>query len=154
MRFPPDTILRLLDRKERIVGANYTTRRDPYLPVAFPDLRYAKERVFTTPDSTGLEPVEALGFGCVMVEMDVFRKVPEPWFCVTWNPDTKVYMGEDVWFCCQAREHGETVYVDHDLSKDIKHIGGFEYGVEHAIQAKEQRDAYEARTGQPVLVGA
>ena len=36
--------------------------------------------------------------------------------------------GEDVYFCTMARVHGFEVWVDHDLSKEVTHIGQFEYG--------------------------
>lgn len=143
MLFPPDTLLRLLDRHHRIVGANYVERRPPYVPNAFPNLQTPNVRLFTEPEDTGLVEVEALGFGCILIEADVFRHLPRPWFAAAWVAQIQEFMGEDVYFCNKAREHGERVWLDHDLSQQIGHIGYHPFTMAEARQAREnglQRD--------------
>jgi len=134
MRFPADTLLQLLARQQRIVGANYVERRPPFSPIAFPNLEKSNARLFTRPEDTGLESVQALGFGCVLVETAVFRKLPRPWFCMGWAKAIEEFVGEDVFFCETARRNGETVYVDHDLSQRISHIGTMEFTMANAMQ--------------------
>ena len=51
MRFPPDTLFRLLGRKKPIVGANYRARNPPVFPTAVKGLK----RVDTLEESTGVE---------------------------------------------------------------------------------------------------
>ncbi len=36
--------------------------------------------------------------------------------------------GEDIYFCIKAKDAGFDTWVDHDLSKGIKHIGQYVYG--------------------------
>ena len=137
MRFPPDTLLRLLDRHKRIVSANYVERRPPYSPIAFADLQTPDVRVFTEPGDTGLVEVQAVGFGVILMEMDVFRTVAEPWFAVAWDPKAKEFAGEDVYFCAKARDAGERIWVDHDLSQEIAHVGSHNFSMAEARQARE-----------------
>ncbi len=131
MRFPKDVIRRLLAHGEPVVAANYATRRAPVQPVAF---RHAGlcDRVPTGPDSSGLEAVFAVGMGVFMVKADVFERLPLPWFQIGWAPGLGDFVGEDLHFCRLLGDHGIPVLIDHDLSKEIRHLGGFEYELNHA----------------------
>lgn len=141
MRFPKDTLLRLLARNEDVVGINYSTRGVPPSYVAIKQLGVeegeASLRCPTTPESTGLEEVAALGFGAVLIRREVFEALHDPqgplgpWFSFQWVPQRKQMMGEDVYFCKLVREAGFKVYVDHDLSKECAHIGQLEYVLDH-----------------------
>jgi hypothetical protein len=130
MRFPPDAIVQLIKRNEAIVGANYSSRTLPARPVAIKRVTGPEgepgELLYTRKESEGLEEVEALGFGLVMIRHDVFTGLPapsvKPWFWFDWIEGV-TQIGEDVHFCNLAREHGFKIYVDHDLSKCVYHIG-------------------------------
>lgn len=172
MRFPKNTIARLLQHHQPFVGVNYSHRKPPPQPVALkrnaagreqfrcpvcdtdpasgPSLRYSDDRqrvvcltcgyhrwamnskLITNEQSTGLEPVEAIGFGVTMVAREVFEQTPFPWFEHDYDHQEKRAIGEDTWFCWLAQQAGFPVFVDHDLSKDIRHAGSLEYSLEHA----------------------
>lgn len=134
IRHPPFTLLQLLSREKRIVAANYVERRPPFKPVAFPDIEHANNRIFTQPGQQDVQEVQAIGFGCVLTALDVFRVVPKPWFCVGWVTETQEYVGEDVFFSQVARQHGEQIWVDHALSQHIAHVGTMEYTMANALQ--------------------
>jgi hypothetical protein len=60
----------------------------------------------------------AVGAGCILINVDVFRNLPGPWF-IRWAgqiPGTNVYAsgvgGEDVGFCHYAGQNGHTIYGD------------------------------------------
>jgi len=140
MRFPRETIGHLILRDKPIVAANYATRRMPVKPVAMMDNDGEIGRVYTAPDSEGLQPVDYIGMGVMMVKREVFEKVEAPWFAIPYSTIGNHYIGEDVFFCRKAREAGYEVLVDHDLSHQVKHIGTFEYSHEGAWAMKEQVD--------------
>jgi len=140
MRFPKETIGHLILRDKPIVAANYATRRMPVKPVAMMDNNGEIGRVYTAPDSEGLQPVDYIGMGVMMVKREVFEKVEAPWFAIPYSTIGNHYIGEDVFFCRKAREAGYEVLVDHDLSHQVKHIGTFEYSHEGAWAMKEQVD--------------
>ena len=138
MRFPKETIGHLIARDKPIVAANYATRRMPVKPVAMMDEKGKIGRVYTAPDSEGLQPVDYVGMGVLMVKREVFEKMEQPWFAIPYSTKGDHYIGEDVFFCTKAREAGFEVLVDHDLSHHVKHIGTFEYSHEGAWGMKEQ----------------
>lgn len=124
MAFPPDTLMRLIDRKLPVVGANYVKRGLMSTPVTTDkDRRFLR----TDPDSTGIEIADSTGFGVLLVTADVYRKMEFPWFDTVWL-ENKDLMGEDVFFFKKMQhELGIELYIDHDLSQEVRHIGTFEY---------------------------
>lgn len=49
----------------------------------------------------------------------------EPLFSMPWNGSD--YLGEDVFFFMRLEEAGVPVFVDHDLSNQIAHVGEYGY---------------------------
>lgn len=144
MRFPPDTLHRLLDHGEPIVAANYPTRRQPILPTA-----EHKEHglLFTGPDSEGLIEVSHVGMGVMLVDMQVFARMRQPWFQLGFTPKTNEYIGEDVFFLRRARGDGYRTLVDQGLSREVRHTGEMEFRAEHANVTRDihnQRQAAHA----------
>jgi len=140
MRFPRDTLTRLLQHGKAMVGANYSTRGAPYRYVAIETLEneHAGEgrQLATTEESTGLAKVAAIGFGALLMRTTVLTSMLEdrPWFFYEYGDAGHV--GEDVFFCQKARKHDWEIYVDHDLSKLVAHIGQFEYEVGQVSRLK------------------
>lgn len=130
MRFPIDTIGRLLAHDKDIVAANYSTRKFPLKPVAFANDQ-SWDTVPTNPDSTGLELVAAVGMGVMLVKTEVFAKIGMPYFMIGYSPKTQEYSGEDIYFCRKARSVGYEIFIDHDLSKEVKHTGAIDFQHEH-----------------------
>ncbi len=136
MRFPQDALLQLLARDKPIVAANYPRRRHPVLPTAEHSTAQGKTFVFTGPTSTGTEPALVCGFGFILIRMDVFQTIPEPWFQIGYTSADAQYVGEDFFFCSRAKQAGYEILIDHDLSKVIKHTGSIEYTHEHCEQIR------------------
>lgn len=124
MKFPADTLLRLLRHGKSIVGVNCMARRPPHHSTAQTEDR---SEIVTTEDSSGIEKAGRLGFGLVLLQAKIFREMELPWFEFEWLPDKKVFRGEDYVFFDKVRKAGYELYVDHDLSKEVKHLGQFEY---------------------------
>lgn len=132
MRFPKDTIDRLIKADKDIVGVNATTRTVPVKPTA-KNLQVNledKTNTWLPVDSkgkTGLERVTSIGCGVMLVKKEVFKKTPQPWFWFYQLPGNKV-LGEDVHFCVTTQDAGFETWVDHDLSQEIGHVGSYTYG--------------------------
>lgn len=145
MRFPKDSLVRLLAHNVPIVGANYPTKKIPPTPTGIKEIgidpEQDAERIPYKKDPVmGLEKVDALGFGVVLVRTEVFAGIEYPWFYHYWQPELQRFMGEDVDFCIRARESGSDVYVDHDLSNECAHVGTFEFRMEHVGAFEEDED--------------
>ena len=155
--FPPDALLRLLQRGLPVVGCNYPRRTWPTGPVAS---RYDEagelEQLWTTKakaEADVVEEVALVGLGFCLIDMQVFGQVKahvdagigwaawEPFECRL-SPDTGSRMGEDASFFGELRAAGVKVYVDHALSWQIGHIA--ERVLTNA-DAEAERDAWLAR---------
>ena len=141
MRFPVHALVRLLAHGQPIVAANYTTRRPPFHPVSVRN--FGGERVYTEPDSSGLERVAATGMGLMLVQAEVVRNIPAPRFMMGYIPDDGTHVGEDLYFCRKIGELGVPILVDHDLSREVTHIGAVEFESNHAVAS---RDSLQARS--------
>ncbi|MGB3830884.1 MAG: hypothetical protein WA975_03360 [Mesorhizobium sp.] len=119
MIFPEDTIERLYQHGKPIVAASYSQRKEPAKPVAAKDGVW----VYTEEGSSGIEKVDFVGMGCMLVETAVYEAMDEPWHCLGWNEAKGTIVGEDVYFCRKAAQVGAETWIDHDLSKEIGHIG-------------------------------
>jgi len=134
MRFPSNLLYDLVKHDKDIVACNYATRRKPVKTVAFSD--FSSLQCIYSHGQFGLEEVDAVGMGAMLIKADVFRKLPQPWFNISYLPNGKMYIGEDIYFCKLAQAHGYTVYIDHDLSQKVGHTGSIDFW---------QRDAEETR---------
>lgn len=123
MRFPEDTLDRLLAHDADIVGANYVQRTMPEWWVARKD-----QQVVSSVGRSGLERVDSVGFGVMLVHAHVFHGLQRPWFDTPYDGTT--HLGEDLYFCQQANAAGFYVRIDHDLSQQVRHQGTVELGVE------------------------
>lgn len=141
MRFPKDALVRLLKHDADIVGINYSTRKVPPGFVAFKKKGKTNEehvKLETLPTSTGLEEVDAIGFGMVLIRTDVFRMLDYPAFETRYDQEAKMWIGEDVDFCLKAKAAGLQILVDQDLSKECAHIGRIEFRPEHVAATKDE----------------
>jgi hypothetical protein len=128
MRVPRELAVLLAMHEQPIVACNYRVRQASGLFTAF----RGDTRVETTERSTGLEAVEYVGMGAMLMQTDVVTGLGRPWFrhgLNEWGGD----IGEDVMFCRGLRAAGYEIYIDHDLSKEIEHIGQHAY---RTIQAE------------------
>lgn len=117
MTFPPDTALRLLAHDRDIVAANYVTRVAPSRPTAKRD-----GHCISSIDATGLEAVDHVGMGVFLMKASVVANIPSPRFWYSTQTET-----EDVYFCRQLRAAGHVISIDHDLSKQVGHVGQYTY---------------------------
>jgi hypothetical protein len=138
MRFPQDMIGRLLKHDLDIVATNCARRRMPTGPTAqLYKENGERELVWTMPESTGLQEVGSVGMGVMLIKANVFKALAEPWFETPWRHDKRGYIGEDVYFCQKAAAAGFKIWIDHDVSKEIGHIGTFEFKHDHTWVMKE-----------------
>lgn len=143
MEFPPDTLHRLMKHDKEIVAANYVTRKLPIIPVS-QDLN--SQRVNSN-GKTGLQEVRHCGLGVCLVDMKVIEAMEPPYFMFGYTKSGK-FVGEDVFFLHRARNNGTKVYIDHDLSNEVAHIGEYRYDMEScpAVEHAPLGDNW-ARTG-------
>jgi len=135
MRFPKNLLPRLLTRDVPAICASYTERSEPFRPVSFADSKDYSKRVWTRPEDTGTVRIAACGFGLLLLQTDMVRKMKKPRFLVGYLPTGEgTHMGEDIYFFMKMEAMGVPLLLDHDVTKEVRHIGRFEYSPSHALE--------------------
>lgn len=125
MMFPSTTALRLIAHGKDIVAANYMKRSVPLTTVAYPE-RGNWDNWLPLESQEGLEVVEGIGMGCMMMKVEILPQLVKPWFAFEYQDGC--WHGEDFYFQQKCRDQGFAVYVDMNLSRQIRHIGLWAFG--------------------------
>lgn len=120
MTFEPETLEVVLGRRQDIVLTNYLIKCEPPDFVA---VGLDGERVATRESSTGMQEILYSGFGFSVISTEVFKRTGQPWFLPYFNAEKSEYTTEDNPFFERARAAGFKVYLDHDASKLLGHVG-------------------------------
>lgn len=107
--YDPKTIPRLLSHRLPIVGCMVCRRYPPFDPIMLKG-EIGSYKSITEWEKDSLVEVDATGTGCLLFNMDVFRKMPEPWFVFRSSKGSPV--GEDIGFCSDLRNAGYKIFVD------------------------------------------
>jgi hypothetical protein len=141
--FPMDTVHRLIRWKKPFVGCNIPLKTLP----SFPTARARNASPFGSPvysnrnDAMGLEKVWRVGAGIFLLELSVLSKIEKPWFEVRYSDKHATFVGEDWFFCKRLEDAGIDILIDHELSRQVGHIGLFHYTHAHIPQMVEEAAA-------------
>lgn len=123
MMCPADLFYKIVRHDVDIVAPLAFTRNPPHRPVMFSTIEgfdpvtrrsyYINNTVHNYPKNKLVE-CDAVGFGAVLIKMDVFRKIGTPYFMGSMG------CGEDIHFCVQAKKAGFRVFMD--TSVKLGHI--------------------------------
>lgn len=122
--FPFFSVHQLAQHQVPIIGANIATKMLPSTPSARNSV--IERKPVYSHGKTGIEKVQYIGFGLTLIDLKIFSNMPKPWFPIEWRES--YYVGEDLAFCDKARAAGNLIYVDHDLSLQVQHVGDYHYG--------------------------
>lgn len=138
---PPDLFERLYKHQKDIVGALAFTRYGPHKPVIYvleegydPVAKkdyYTSKAYLNYPKDTLVE-CDAVGFGAVLINCNVFKKLARPWF----TPATG--KGEDIQFCFDAKKAGFKVFMD--TATKLGHLGPPKVITEEVYEAETNVD--------------
>lgn len=129
MKFPPNMVHRLFKHDLPVVACNYVKRAIP----AMPNTKSLDGKLIATNrDSHGLVEAKSTGFGAVLMKTEVLKDTPKPWFDLVWmdkgEGEKPEMMGEDVFFFHKMLHFTDhRLFIDHDASQHVSHIGTFEY---------------------------
>lgn len=112
MVFPSDALGRIVAHQQPIVSGHCLRRRRPFEPTTAIEGADGKLSTIRL-QGKGLVPVDAVGAAFLYVSIEVFRKVPSPWF-------EHGRLSEDYDFCEKARRAGFPIFVD--LGLRIGHL--------------------------------
>jgi hypothetical protein len=112
---PKDTIKRLLDYSLPIVSGVYPKKAATLEPGttasgADAELIFGQKEVPIQVGNFDPVAVSCVQGGMLLINLDVFRRMPEPWFQMLLGPDGRVVVGEDSFFCQRTAELGIKTY--------------------------------------------
>ena len=122
MTFPSDTLDKLITNGKDICGVAYHPRCEmgkitKYLDETHcvildnnKDLKY--KDIFEC---------YATGTGIILIKCDIFYKIERPWFQFEYYPTGQCKLGEDWWFCREAKKYGFKTWCDPTIK--VGHIG-------------------------------
>lgn len=149
MQFPRDTLHRLLKWQQMIVAANCCTKKFPTTTTARinPENRIGGDPVFSQ-GKVGIQRVWRVGTGVMLLNLRAFERLERPYFSLKWSGDkADAYVGED-WALCENFENaGIPIFIDHELSEEIGHIGTFNYNLSCVVSEEEEQRVREALAG-------
>ena len=149
MKFPPWALRKLMSYDLPIVAANCTKRGFPVHGTAHD----FEGNIVESHNKSGLETVRQVGAAFMLIRRDVLEKLRPPLFMFEWVEDLKDYCGEDIYFSQLVQQAGFDMVIDHDLSKQIGHIGRLTFG--HGQVGAEVPPSWEGRTSEdPTVVKA
>ena len=117
MQFEWDAAEKLLKHNKDIIGVPYNMRE---LPLKTTMKIHAEDGIIQEAHGD-LMKIAAVATGFMLIKTSVFPKLTKPWFF--WEFDGEVRMGEDVFFCRNARNAGFEIWAD--LSQKVGHIGDY-----------------------------
>lgn len=131
--FQPDLMVKLaehLDNGLKYVSGLYFKRQLPTSPVCFKTITQRKEGKELITEALTYEnypkdqlfPVDATGFGAVMLTVDLLKRVTEK-YGLPFSP--QLGLGEDMSFCWRAKQVGATLFCDSRIK--LRHIGAIAY---------------------------
>lgn len=127
MVFPNWTLHALLAHDKAVVAANCAVKQLPSLPTARQQGDKPAGTLVDSRETRGISRVWRVGTGVMLLKTSVFNSIQQPWFDITWNEANDDYTGEDWSLCEKLDAAGIPVYVDHDLSRHIGHVGSYTY---------------------------
>ena len=141
MLAPVDLFERLYKHQKDIVAALAFTRNAPHKPVIYKlskgfdsvsGKRYFVNYVMLDYPKDTLVECDAVGFGAVLIKVDVLRNMPKPWFMTTSGA------GEDIHFCHQAGEYNYKIYMD--TATKLGHLGYPKVVTEEVYEQESNRE--------------
>jgi hypothetical protein len=76
----------------------------------------------------GLVSVEGVGIGCMLMKTELLGQIEKPWFAFEYKDGS--WHGEDFYFQEKLRSIGHEIFIDMNLSRQIRHVGQWAFGPE------------------------
>ena len=155
--FPRKTLHKLLSHHVDCVACNIATKTIPAQPTARNKHESGDPKkwvtVYTDAESTGLEKVDRIGAGVMLLSRKAYEALKPGSFDMFWREDVQADQGED-WSMCEAlTAAGISIYIDHDLSKEVGHVGFFTYTHDVVGEVVSVRDPEPQQAEQAQAVG-
>ena len=141
--FPRKSLHLLLSRRKDVVAANIATKQMPAQPTARnkdPKHPTGWSPVYTDPDSPTLEKVDRIGCGIMLLSKKALQSIHPSHFDMKWIPEVDEIQGEDWSLCTALEKAGIDIWIDHELSNQVGHVGFYTYTHDDVGELPSVRD--------------
>jgi len=145
MIVPPDLFEKLVRHDKDVIAPLAFMRFYPHKPVIYNVVEgydtvtkqhYYQNYVVDRYPKNKLVECDAVGFGSVLIKVNILEKLEKPWFMVMTGA------GEDIHFCHRAKRAGFKIFMD--TSVKLAHLGRrkkiTEHTYEHATDTDKERE--------------
>lgn len=141
--FPRTLLHGLIKHQVDCVAANIATKQIPATPTARRKDPYGDPTkwitVYTDENSRGLERVDRIGAGIMLLSRKAYSVLKPGSFNMYWREDVQTEQGEDWSMCDVLEKAGIEIYIDHALSNLVGHVGRFTYTMEVVGEVRDVR---------------
>jgi GT2 family glycosyltransferase len=127
MSLPKDTLKKLTSANQNVVSGIYVKKKDDKKIEAFMKQGNNARRLDHSDLTRSIIEVHSFGFGCVLIKIEVLKRMTYPYFKYIRSQDGSVVIGEDMFFCKKAFDMGLKLHIVTDLR--VGHIGKQEYNL-------------------------
>lgn len=126
MTFEPTLLSDLMANNKDICGVAYHPRADTGQIIKYMD-EVTAVAIEHSDDPKYKDTFEchATGTGIILIKCDVFKKTPRPWFMFEYYDTGRVKLGEDWYFCREAKKAGFKIFSD--PTPKVGHLGEIIY---------------------------
>jgi len=141
MEVPEDIIAKLIKHQKAIVAALAFKRVPDYDPCIYINTSDENEFPKYVPidewEENTLLSVDAVGHGCVLINMEIFNFIEPPYYFPILSEDHTNSLGEDLAFCYKLKKANIPIFVD--TSIQCGHIGKYTYNNQNFIDYKNTK---------------
>ncbi len=124
----PMNLVDMMKHDKPIIACNYVTGQ----PCRF--ISHGMDgAVMDSRGKTGIEQASRIALGCALIDLEYIKKLPKPWFQFGYDAVENKFQGEDYYFSELCTKNNVELFVDHDISQQVKHIKPSELGVDDVV---------------------
>lgn len=127
MGFDVDAFDSLKSRNLAFVAANCVLRMEDKNGRLYTGSYDNEGKMILSKGKTGIQRVAHTGLAFALIRVSAFKNIPKPHFEIRYEEKISSYLGEDIYFCHKLFRSGIELYIDHDASQSLCHIGSKEY---------------------------
>jgi len=117
MKYPRDSIVKLLSHNKEFVVGSSTQRNHPFYPTQYKKLnvknfKNKNNRVFISKENKRLIKIGFSGVVGALIKTTIFKKVKLPYFKVDYKKNGIDIIGSDIYFCNKLMNKKINIYLD------------------------------------------
>jgi len=117
MKYPSDSVVKLIKHDKDFVVGSATQRLYPFFPTQYKEFlkdtfKNKENRVFLTKENKDLIEIGSSGVVGALIKVNCLKKLKIPYFKIEYHENGVEFTGSDVYFCKQLSENKIKLFLD------------------------------------------